>query len=1169
MTRRQCIGKILLLFAFIPLLLPHIVPNVAAGQVSSSLLAEYRELKEAGNIAGASKVRSSLRAVMNKMEAGSVARNAVGKFDATTLSNPLVKVTDEGSIQTYIHVDTYGYDEQDLLEKHEVLIEITNEKLGIIQAWIPSDRIYEVAQLSFVSQITPPSYGTLRAGSVTTEGDVILRADELRDQGFDGSGVEVGVISDGVDSRASAQATGDLPANVDIVTNAGSGDEGTAMLEIIHDLAPGAGLSFCGGLTSTLAFIDCVDDLDAAGMDVIVDDIGFFGEPYFEDGPVAKAVKGLPASVVYVSSAGNSAQNHYQDDFIGTNEFGFQDPGPPVRQLPEHNFGNAAGGSSDPTMDVLVGAGATIVVVLQWNDPFGGSANDYDLWLIDETETGFWARSINTQDGNDDPIEALAFTNPFAGTIRVKIVVVKWAGQDKLLEFFILPGNIFVEEFNVPRGSIFGHPAVDGVLATGAIDASDPGNDDIEPFSSLGPSEIFFPTQKTRPKPDVTAIDGVSVTGAGGFPSPFFGTSAAAPHVAGVAALLKGGLTTASEIVNALKNSAVDLGAAGPDNTFGAGRIDAFAAAQQLNQPPIADAGPNQTVTENSLVTLDGSDSYDPDGDTISYQWTQIGGIPVKLSDPTVVQPTFTAPEVDADILFTFELVVQDKWDLQDSDNCVVKVTCSDTYYRDADGDGYGDPNSPTQACSQPTGYETNDLDCDDTDPNEYPNQTWYKDSDGDGYSDGTINTSSCTRPTGYKVASELTATSGDCDDTDAKINPDGTEICNGKDDDCDGSIDEGAQTTYFRDADGDGYGDPNNWTRACSKPSGYVLNDLDCDDTDPNEYPNQTWYKDSDGDGYSDGTINTSSCTRPTGYKVASELTATSGDCDDTDQNKYPGAPEVCNSEDDDCDGETDEGCVINEPPDADAGSNQTVVEGDTVTLDGSNSSDPDGDTLSYQWTQIGGIPATLSDPTAAKPTFVTPIVISGRMILTFELVVEDDEDLQDSDQVTVTVNDNGISGFPDDVLTLTSSTGKEIGIKVESDLVSITAVDSATIPESSDKPDNLPYGLFDLLVKTDAVGGTAKVTFYLENPAGDKDKWSKYKNSTGTWEDCSAYAVFNTKRDRVTLTLVDGGDGDDGPADGWVVDPSGLSNSTSTTSSGGGGGGGGGCFIDTVAGG
>ena len=153
-----------------------------------------------------------------------------------------------------------------------------------------------------------------------------------------------------------------------------------------------------------------------------------------------------------------------------------------------------------------------------------------------------------------------------------------------------------------------------------------------------------------------------------------------------------------------------------------------------------------------------------------------------------------------------------------------------------------------------------------------------------------------------------MTATTGDCNDNAAAINPAATEVCDGIDNDCDGSTDEGVQTTYYRDMDGDGFGNPSNTTLACSLPSGYVTNNTDCDDNDALGFPGQVWYADVDNDGYSNGSTLTQ-CLRPAGYKVPAELTATTGDCNDNAAAINPAATEICDSVDNDCDGMTDEG--------------------------------------------------------------------------------------------------------------------------------------------------------------------------------------------------------------------------------------------------------------------
>jgi hypothetical protein len=195
----------------------------------------------------------------------------------------------------------------------------------------------------------------------------------------------------------------------------------------------------------------------------------------------------------------------------------------------------------------------------------------------------------------------------------------------------------------------------------------------------------------------------------------------------------------------------------------------------------------------------------------------------------------------------------------------------------------------------------------------------------------------------------------------------------------------------------------------------------------------------------------------------------------------------------------------------------------------------------------------------------------------LSFDVTVTDVGGLRSRDEISITVEDNGIVDFPDDVISTTAFTGYDYGVRVENGgrCISLNSVDPSTIGDNQNRPGDLVYGLIDTRFRTDTVGGTVVVTFFLAAPAPEGYGWYKHNPGTG-WYDYADYAVFNPSRDQVTITLIDGGIGDDdGVANGVIVDPAGLgtslaageSVSSSPRSSSSGSSGSIGCFISTVS--
>ena len=356
--RLLLMGLMVLLFGFLE------TEGIFAEQISSNALQQIQALmdEKASRTPVQRKISSQLIYAL-KMKHGMSIANGI-----QTLRTG-VKVDDMGKTVVDIKADVTP----SLLKELERLggkIIHSSVRYNAIRARIPLEQVEAVASQSEVIFIQP-AVEAITNKINTSEGDIAHNAESGRNTfGVDGSIAKIGVLSDGVDSLANIQASGDLPYNVTVLSGqAGSGDEGTAMLEIVHDLAPGAELVFATACISPASFAENIINLRNEGCSIIVDDIAYFNESPFQDDLITQAVNNVTADgAIYFSSAGNSGNKN--DGTSGVWEGDFVD----LENL--HDFG---GGITSNQMT----ADAPYLITLFWSDPLGASTNDYDLYILD------------------------------------------------------------------------------------------------------------------------------------------------------------------------------------------------------------------------------------------------------------------------------------------------------------------------------------------------------------------------------------------------------------------------------------------------------------------------------------------------------------------------------------------------------------------------------------------------------------------------------------------------------------------------------------------------------------------------------------------------------------------------------------------------------------------
>lgn len=562
----------------------------------------------------------------------------------------LIRAAGGKQVLVYVRASGSVANASSALENAGAKVVHVSKRYGVVTAAVSPNRLQTIAKLSAVAgaqEALAPMLSVGRTG-VVSEGDSQLGANTARSTyGVDGSGVTVGILSDSYDFLGGA-STGvlacELPGAsnpcgdttpVNVLEDDGSSDEGRAMLEIVHDLAPGAALDFATANTGLFEMADNILALRDAGAKVIADDITYYVEPMFQKGPIDLAVDDVTASgVSYFSSAANS------NLVVGGNNVGsYEAPAYRPTSCPAafssssyldcHDFDPGAG--TDSRANYTLAGGGYLNLNLQWAEPWNGVDTDLDIFLFDTDTGAVLAYSDDSNPGGTEvPYEYTGYYQNTSGSPKnVEVVIARWSGTAAPRLKYVIgrSSGITSVEHNTSTGddvvgpTIFGHNGGQNTISVAAV----PYNDSTtpEPYTSHGPVTYYFgpadgitpaaalPSPLVLSKPDIAATDCAQTSFFYGTSPPyrFCGTSEAAPHAAAVAALMLDDDPTlaTTQIIDRLKLTARTVTNGGTSDVVGSGLIDASAAigvtpatfAFSSATYSVSEAGPTATITIN------------------------------------------------------------------------------------------------------------------------------------------------------------------------------------------------------------------------------------------------------------------------------------------------------------------------------------------------------------------------------------------------------------------------------------------------------------------------------------------------------------------------------------------------------------------------------------------